>query len=60
MTKYRKSKTPTVESIYAIDYSRRLELFEKACKVFAIPMVVSSDIDILVVCGDERPHEKTS
>ena len=40
MTKYRKSKTPTVESIYAIDYSRRLELFEKACKVFAIPMEV--------------------
>ena len=40
VTKYRKSKTPTVESIYAIDYSRRLELFETACKVFAIPMEV--------------------
>ena len=26
--KYRESKTPTAESIYAIDYSRRLELFE--------------------------------
>ena len=35
--KYRESKTPTVESIHAIDYSRRLELFETACKVFAIP-----------------------
>ena len=38
--KYRESKTPTAESIYAIDYSRRLELFETACKVFAIPMEV--------------------
>ena len=37
VTKYRESKTPTAESIYAIDYSRRLELFETACKVFAIP-----------------------
>ena len=36
VTKYRESKTPTAESIYAIDYSRRLELFETACKVFAI------------------------
>ena len=45
VTKYRESKTPTAESIYAIDYSRRLELFETACKVFAIPMeiVISSD-----------------
>ena len=34
------TKTPTAESIYAIDYSRRLELFETACKVFAIPMEV--------------------
>ena len=40
VTKYRESKTPTAESIYAIDYSRRLELFETACKVFAIPMEV--------------------
>ena len=38
VTKYRESKTPTAESIYAIDYSRRLELFETDCKVFAIPM----------------------
>ena len=30
VTKYRESKTPTVESIHAIDYSRRLELFETA------------------------------
>ena len=37
VTKYRESKTPTAESIYAIDYSRRLELFETVCKVFAIP-----------------------
>ena len=36
----RESKTPTAESIHAIDYSRRLELFEAACKVFAIPMEV--------------------
>ena len=40
VTKYRESKTPTAESIYAIDYSRRLELFETACKVFAIPSEV--------------------
>ena len=40
VTKYRESKTPTAQSIYAIDYSRRLELFETACKVFAIPMEV--------------------
>ena len=38
--KYRESKTPTAESIYAIDNSRRLELFATACKVFAIPMEV--------------------
>ena len=40
VTKYRESKTPTAESIYATDYCRRLELFETACKVFAIPMEV--------------------
>ena len=40
MTKYPESKTPTAESIYAIDYNRRLELFETACKVFAIPMEI--------------------
>ena len=31
VTKYRESKTPTVESIHAIGYSRRLDLFETAC-----------------------------
>ena len=40
MTKYRESKTPTAESIYASDFSRRLELLETACKVFAIRMEV--------------------
>ena len=40
ITKYREATTPTAESIYAIDYSRRLELFETECKVFAIPMEV--------------------
>ena len=40
VTKYRETKTPMAESIYAIDNSRRLELFETACKVFAIPMEV--------------------
>ena len=40
VTKYRESKTPTAESIYAIDYSRRRELFETVCKVFAIPIEV--------------------
>ena len=40
VTKYRVSKTPTAESKYAKDYSRRLELLETVCKVFAIPMEV--------------------
>ena len=40
VTTYREWKAPTAESIHAIDYSRRLELFETACKVFAIPMEV--------------------
>ena len=40
VTKYRESKAPTAESIHAIDYSKRLELFETVCKVFAIPMEV--------------------
>ena len=40
ITKYREATKPTAESIYAIDYSRRLELFETACKVFAIPTEV--------------------
>ena len=40
VTKYRESKTPTAETIYAIDYSRKLELFETVCKLFAIPMEV--------------------
>ena len=38
--KYRASKAPTVEAIHAIDYSRRPELFETACKKFAVPMEV--------------------
>ena len=41
ITRYRESKAPTVEAIHAIDYSRRLELFETACKVFAVPMEVT-------------------
>ena len=40
VTKNRESKAPTAESIHAIDYSRRLELFETASKVFALPMEV--------------------
>ena len=40
VTKYREWKAPTADSIHAIDYSRRLELFETACKVFALPMEV--------------------
>ena len=40
VTKYRESKAPTAESIHAIDYNRRLELFETVCKVFSIPMEV--------------------
>ena len=40
IAKDRESRTPTAESIHAIDYSRRLELFETACKVFAIPVEV--------------------
>ena len=40
ITNYLESKAPTVEAIPAIDYNRRLELFETACKVFAVPMEV--------------------
>ena len=40
MTKNQESRAPTAESIHAIDYNRRLELFETACKVFSIPMEV--------------------
>ena len=40
MTKYRESRAPTAESKHAIDYNRRIELFETACKVFSIPMEV--------------------
>ena len=40
VTKYSESKTPTAESIHAIDYSKILELFETVYKVFAIPMEV--------------------
>ena len=74
MTKYRESKSPTVESIHANDYSRRLELLETACKVFSIPVdggearveshkilpMVSSDVDVLVVHGDEGSQEEAS
>ena len=38
--KYRKLKAPTVEAIHAIKYSSRFELFESACKVFAVLMEV--------------------
>ena len=38
--KNRESKAPTVDAIHAIDFSRRLELIEAACKVFAIPIEV--------------------
>ena len=41
VTKDRESRAPKVESIHAIDYSRRLDLFETACKVFAVPKEVS-------------------
>ena len=37
-TKNRESSAPTVESLHVLDYSRKLELFETACKVFAVPM----------------------
>ena len=40
IAKYRESRTPTAESIHAIYYSRRLELFKTACKVFAIPVEI--------------------
>ena len=39
--KYREWKAPTVEAIPAINFSRRLELYETACKLFAIPMEVN-------------------
>ena len=69
LTKYRESSAPTAESMHAIDYNRRLELFETACKVFSIHMeveshkilpMVSSEVDVLVIHGDEGSHEETS
>ena len=73
MTKYRESRAPTVESIHTIDYSRRLELFEAACKVFAVPIevrhvwsrikfffMVSGNADVLAVHGDEESQEEAS
>ena len=59
VTKYRESKTPTAESIYAIDYSRRLELFETACKVFAIPMEIRHVWSRIRFFPWFRAHEKT-
>ena len=38
VTKNRESRALAAKLIHAIDYSRRLELFETACKVFAILM----------------------
>ena len=61
-----------MEAIHVIDYSRRLELFETACKVFAAPMevkrvelytiflVVQGNVDLLAVCVDEKSHEEVS
>ena len=73
MAKYRESRAPTVQSIHAIDYSRTLELFESACKVFAVPkgsealvesheilFMVSSHADVVAVYGDEESHEEAS
>ena len=50
VTKYRESRALTVESIHPIDYSRRLELFETACKVVAVPKEVR-----FRVCQDPVP-----
>ena len=55
VTKYRESKAPTAESIHAIDYNRRLELFETVCKVFAIPMEVRH---VGVASGSFRGFER--
>ena len=73
LTKYRETTAPTAEKIHAIDYNRRLGLLETACKLFSIPMEVrhvwsrmrffpwfSSDVDVLVVHGDEGSHEEAS
>ena len=38
--KYRKLEAPTVDAIHGIKYSSRLELFESACKLFAVLMEV--------------------
>ena len=40
MDRGKRDEISGVESIPAIDYSRRLELFETACKLSAIPMEV--------------------
>ena len=53
-----------METIHAIDYSRRLELFETACNVFTVPiegveLMVSDDTDLLAVYFDEESQEET-
>ena len=72
-TKNRESKAPTVEEIHALDYSRRLELFETACKVFAVPIeveafmeshatffMVQGYVNLLAVCLEKKSYEETS
>ena len=49
MTKYRELRAPTVESIHAIDYSRRLELF-----------MILSAADVVALYGDKKSHEEAS
>ena len=72
MIKYRESKAPTVEATQTMNYSRRLELFENACKIFAIQMevkrvwsrghffVVQGKDDLLVVRHDKKTYEEAS
>ena len=67
---YRESKAPTVEAIHAIHYSRRLEVYETASKVFAVPMEMKrarSRIDFMFrttltswLCLVEKSHDETS
>ena len=68
-TKNRESKALTVEAIHALDYSGRLELFETACKVFAVPievrcvwtfLMVQGYVNLLAVYLDKKSYEETS
>ena len=62
ISKYWESKAPIVKAIHAVDYSRRLDLFEGETRVesYTIFRVVQGDVDLVAVCLDKESHEEAS